>query len=152
MNIYMQDLDDPFVIGLQNFPTPEIPEDAVLLPFGGSTSETNMFKGCKLTEEHKQAFCYANKGRVKSEETKRKWRESYRAGGYTDSEETRRKKSESAKKTKNALGYRHSEETKALYSAQRRGVPKPKVECPHCKKSVAINMANRWHFDNCKHR
>ncbi len=25
-----------------------------------------------------------------------------------------------------------------------------RVICPHCQKTTAINMASRWHFDNCK--
>jgi hypothetical protein len=32
------------------------------------------------------------------------------------------------------------------------GIPKKKIECPICNKMVAINTANRWHFDNCKMR
>jgi hypothetical protein len=29
------------------------------------------------------------------------------------------------------------------------GKAKKKIECPHCKKLIAINTAKRWHFDNC---
>lgn len=158
MNIYNDPISD--ALGIRNlfeiFPdlNPKelyaLPEDAVLNGRGGSTSKTNGFKGHKLSPEHLQAFCYDNKGRVRSEETRAKISHSLRTNGYTDSEETRAKKSAAAKLTKNALGSKHTEETKALYSAQRRGVPKLKVECPHCQKAVAVNTAKRWHFDNCK--
>ena len=55
-----------------------------------------------------------------------------------------------AKGTGRKKGSTHTAETKKLYSEQRKGIPKPKVECPHCNKRVAVNMKNRWHFDNCK--
>lgn len=31
-----------------------------------------------------------------------------------------------------------------------KGVPKRKLECPHCHKLVPCNLINRWHNDNCK--
>ena len=48
--------------------------------------------------------------------------------------------------------------TRAPMSAEQRelrrqanlGKPKPKTECPHCKKLVANNMLHRYHMDNCK--
>lgn len=74
-----------------------------------------------------------------------------------------------AKGTGRKKGSTHSEETKKLYSEQRKGKlksiewkekirlgnlgkPKPQqiVECPHCKKQGALNNMKRWHFDNCK--
>lgn len=36
------------------------------------------------------------------------------------------------------------------HSQKLRGRPKQRVECPHCRTSVAVTMAKRWHFDNCK--
>jgi hypothetical protein len=29
------------------------------------------------------------------------------------------------------------------------GVPKPKVECPHCSKVGGLPQMKQWHFDNC---
>ena len=55
-----------------------------------------------------------------------------------------------AKGTGRRKGSTHSEETKRMYSEQRKGILKPKVECPHCKKMIAVNMSKRWHNDNCK--
>jgi hypothetical protein len=55
-----------------------------------------------------------------------------------------------AKNTGRRKGSTHSEETKRMYSKQRKGIVKPKVECIHCKKMIAVNMSKRWHFDNCK--
>lgn len=46
--------------------------------------------------------------------------------------------------------YVWSEEAKAKSSLKLKGVPKPKVECPHCKKMIAVNTSRRYHFDNCK--
>ena len=36
------------------------------------------------------------------------------------------------------------------FSERHKGKSKPKVECPHCKKMIAVNTSKRWHFDNCK--
>lgn len=77
-------------------------------------------------------------------------------------------------------GRRHSDITKALFSAQRTGVKrsekaceavrlgmigreikwkdkisetlinKPKVTCPHCTKVGSVSIMKRWHFDRCK--
>jgi hypothetical protein len=31
-----------------------------------------------------------------------------------------------------------------------KGKPKPKYECPHCKRMIAANLFNRYHNDNCR--
>lgn len=36
------------------------------------------------------------------------------------------------------------------YSTERKGIPKPKVICPHCDKEGGIPVMKRYHFDNCK--
>ena len=41
------------------------------------------------------------------------------------------------------------EHTKSFGQAQK-GVPKRKVECPHCHQMIPYNLINRWHNDNCK--
>ena len=51
------------------------------------------------------------------------------------------------------VGIPHSEESKEKMRKPHlnaRGVPKPKKECPHCKRDIAVNMFNRYHGDNCK--
>lgn len=30
------------------------------------------------------------------------------------------------------------------------GKIREKVECPHCKRMIAVNLIDRWHGDNCK--
>ena len=90
--------------------------------------------------------------------------------GKKHSEETKQKISNSKKGTKShlpMLGKKHSEETKQKISKactgnkmpdsmkkklsdQRKGVPRPKVQCPHCKKIGATGLMHRWHFNNCK--
>jgi hypothetical protein len=59
-------------------------------------------------------------------------------------------------------GRTFSDETKCLWSSQRKGVPKtedtrqkmrkpkPRVTCPHCGKEGGANTIRRYHFDNCK--
>jgi hypothetical protein len=41
---------------------------------------------------------------------------------------------------------------KQRMSAAKKGIPKPKVQCPHCGILCAVNVAGRWHFDNCKYK
>jgi len=44
----------------------------------------------------------------------------------------------------------HNSESRLKMSQLRRGIPKKRINCPHCNKNIAINMSKRWHFDNCK--
>lgn len=120
-------------------------------------------QGYKHTEEHKQNMREKFKGRVFTEEHRQNMRKPKSEKGrknialarqttlYRPTEEHKKKISESLKGRPNKnKGYKHSDEAKAKMSVRRKGIPKPKVECPHCKKLVAINTAKRWHFDNCK--
>lgn len=135
-------------------------------------------KGKPISETHKLAISKANKGRKKTKEEIRKISESNKGKklsehhklvllnsvkGIKISPETRLKISQSKvgkprdELTKSKLrdfnlGKHHSEETKALMSQRKMGIPKPKVLCPYCNTSVAINTSKRWHFDNCKMR
>ena len=36
------------------------------------------------------------------------------------------------------------------FSERHKGKIVPKLECPHCKRMIAINMFKKWHDDNCK--
>lgn len=112
-----------------------------------------------------------NLGRVTSEETKKKLRESANAQFKKPvSEETRKKISEKAKLRKHrptsketkaklkkaATGRKVSEETKLKISNTHHqlkiGKPLPvaDVPCPHCNKVMAKSHMTRWHGDNCK--
>ncbi len=35
-------------------------------------------------------------------------------------------------------------------SESTKGVPKEKIECPHCGVIGAPHVMKRWHFDNCR--
>lgn len=120
-------------------------------------------QGYKHTEEHKQKMSGLQKGRVFSEETKQRMRKpkseqgrqnigkARRTTDYRPSETTKKKLSEALKGRPSPMqGRIQTDEAKAKMSAWRKGRPKPKVDCPHCNKQVAVNTAKRWHFDNCK--
>lgn len=32
------------------------------------------------------------------------------------------------------------------------GTKRELINCPNCNKDVPVNIAKRWHFDNCKFR
>jgi len=90
--------------------------------------------------------------------------------GKSHTDETKQKISDSKKGCKShlpMLGKKHSEETKQKISKSctgkkmpesmkrklsqdRKGIPRPKIQCPHCNKIGATGMMQRWHFDNCK--
>lgn len=104
------------------------------------------FKNRIITEEHRQAMC-----KPKSEQGRKNIAEARLTTNYRPSEETKRKTSEALKgRPSPMIGRIQTDEAKAKMSAWRKGRPKPKVECPNCKKAVAVNTAKRWHFDNCK--
>jgi hypothetical protein len=120
-------------------------------------------QGYKHTEEHKQKMSELQKGRVFSEETKQRMRKPKSEQGrkniaearittsYRPSNEAKKKTSETLKGRPSPMqGRTHTAESRAKMSAQRRGVPKPKVVCPVCGKAAAVNTAMRWHFNNCK--
>jgi len=50
------------------------------------------------------------------------------------------------------LGVTKTKEHKHKLSQVQKGIPKPKIECPHCKKQGGTGVMTRWHFDNCKHK
>lgn len=112
-------------------------------------SKLNMSKSQKgkvLTEEHK-----ANMRKPKSEEGRKAIALARQTTTYRPSEETKKKTSMALKGRPSPMrGRTQSEEARLKMSKMRKGVPKIKVSCPNCSKSVAINTANRWHFNNCK--
>jgi len=110
------------------------------------------FRGKKHTEKAKKAISKGNTGKVRSKEAVEKVRLANL--GRKDSEEAKAKKSKAqSKRTKHPFqGKTQSDYQKEAVRKANSGVPKKKVCCPHCQKEVAVNMANRWHFDNCKHK
>lgn len=58
------------------------------------------------------------------------------------------KKLSAAKKGNNNPAKRADVRVKLRQAALRR----ERVECPHCSRSISINTANQFHFDNCKLR
>ena len=135
------------------------------IPLTNMTDGGDGAKGYKHTEEHLKYVSKLFKGRVVSEETRQKMRKPKSETGraniakarltttYRPSEETKRKTSEALLGRPSPMkGRKQSKEAKAKMSAMRKGLPKPKVACPHCQKFIAVNTAKRWHFDNCKER
>ena len=56
-------------------------------------------------------------------------------------------------------GRNHSPKTIAIMKQKKQGSNHPMsgrkqevIKCPHCSKEVGVNMAKRWHLDNCKMR
>lgn len=103
-------------------------------------------KGKIITEEHKQ-----NMRKPKSEQGRLNIAKARLESDYRPSEETKRKTSETLKgRPSPNKGRPMTEENKQMISERFLGVPKTKIECPHCKKMTAVHTAKRWHFDNCK--
>ena len=44
----------------------------------------------------------------------------------------------------------HTEEAKDRIRKAFKGVPRPKLKCPHCGLEGGIGNMQRWHFDNCR--
>jgi hypothetical protein len=132
--------------------------------------ENNGFFGKKHTEETKLKIKQANTGEkngAKKESTKLKisekkkgvkrgefnqqWIENLsknhksKQPGFDGSlsEATKRKISQSMR------GRKQSEEEKKARSLANMGKKKPKKQCPHCHKFIAVNGYARWHGDNC---
>lgn len=138
---------------------------SVGIPLTNMTDGGDGAKGYKHTQEHLEYVSKLFKGRIVSEETKQKMRKPKSEEGraniakarltttYRPSEETKRKTSEALLGRVSPMkGKTQSDEARAKMSAFHKGKQKPKVECPNCQKSVAVNTSKRWHFDNCKDR
>ena len=115
-----------FEQGLKDFPMPDLPEDAVFTYWGTNLSgELHPFYGNTITEEHKEAIRRGRLGKKHSQKTKEQMSKSHL--GRKESSLTKQRKSTAA-------------------------LNREKLVCPHCQKQSSINMAKRWHFDNCKHK
>jgi len=133
------------------------------IPLTNMTDGGDGAKGYRHTEAHLRRMSALLKGRVFSEEHLQKMRKPKSREGraniakarltttYRPSEETKRKTSEALLGRPSPMrGRKQTEDARAKMSAAGKGRAKPKVECPHCKRFIAVNTAKRWHFDNCK--
>ena len=141
------------------------PQYGAANPNFGKRGEKAIWWGRKHDEMTKEKIASAQRGRVFTEEHKSAMRKpksaegraalalARRSSSYRPSEETRLKISVAGKGRPSALkGRTLSAEHKAKIGASGKGVPKPKVECPHCRQLGAMNVMSRFHFDNCKDR
>lgn len=126
--------------------------------------------GWVKTPEWRRKVGAAHRGKVISEETRKKL--SISLTGYRHTDEVKARMSASKMGMKNALGHKHSDVTKQKMSAahignkSRTGQKRTEAErlkvsiamlgksqsiliCPHCQKTGG-NAMKRWHFDNCK--
>lgn len=122
-------------------------------------------QGYKHTDEHKQKMKILFSNRVitdkhrqnmrkpKSEEGRANIAKARLTSKYKPSKETKDKTSKSLiGRVSPMKGRTQSEEAKLKMSIYRKGLPKLKIECAHCFRLIAVNMAKRWHFDNCKEK
>ena len=71
--------------------------------------------------------------------------------GKSLSEDHKKKISETISGEKNHFyGKSHSNETRKKMSVAQKGVPHPKITCPHCSKLGGNSNMKRYHFNNCK--
>lgn len=94
-----------------------------------------------------------NKGKVATEETRRKQSEAKLGKKRKPFTEQTRDKIRQAKLGSNnpSYGKTPSEETKEKLRRANKG-KKETFTCPHCGKTGGGGSMSRWHFDNCKHR
>jgi hypothetical protein len=123
-------------------------------------------KGISKSESHKQKIGNSQIGKVLSEETINKIKSARDKQVVLHSTETKQKIADSL------IGKKHTEQRKQNMrdnQPDRSGVNNPcfgkkgsshpafgtkrqLVTCPHCSKEVPVNVAKRWHFDNCQTR
>lgn len=133
------------------------------IPLTNMTDGGDGAKGYRHTEAHKLRMSELQAGRVISDEHRQKMRKPKSSEGraniikarlataYRPSEETKLKTSQALLGRPSPMkGRKQTEEARAKMSAAGKGRPKAKIECPNCKRLVAVNTARRWHFDNCK--
>lgn len=140
---------------------------------------TNRFKNFSSIayEESKIAHSYNHKGFQHSDKTrklisKKRKLQGNNWNGKTHTVESKSKMSESAKNknmsedtkssrnkkmSESALGVKKSKEHRKNIALAKAGTNNPmygkkakQVTCPHCDKTLGVNMASRYHFDNCK--
>ena len=113
-------------------------------------------KGKKLSEETKKKISEKSSLYRHSEESIEKIRQKAMGNkrGVGNKSRIGQKQSEEEKEKKRiaSTGKTHSEETKKKLSQLKKGIPKPRVECPHCKRLFSPTNLSRYHNDKCKLR
>lgn len=136
--------------------------DVYNLTLGGGKPPSHF--GETKTEEHRRKIGLSNLGKVLTEETIEKIRTARSKQIISHSNETKQKIA------KALLCKKHTEQRKQNMrdnQPDRSGSNNPcfgkqgsdhpafgtkrlLIQCPHCQKDVPVNVAKRWHFDNCQ--
>lgn len=105
-------------------------------------------RGREFSQEHIEAM-----RKPKSEAGRAALALARKTSTYRPSAETKAKLSAAGKGRPSHLkGKTLSAEHRAKIGAAGKGVSKPKVKCPHCEITGAMNVMKRFHFDNCKEK
>lgn len=154
-------VSDKQAIDLECFLIAEMRDSGI--PLTNMTDGGDGAQGYKHTDEHKNKMRQLFAGRIFTSDQLQKMRKPKSSEGranialarsttsYRPSEETKQKISESLKGRPSPMrGRTQTVEIRAKMSVMNKGRAKPKIQCPHCPKLVAVHTAKRWHFDNCK--
>lgn len=98
--------------------------------------------GRKMSESHKLKIIKGRKDKVITPEF-RKFMSNMRKG-------TKLSEEHKLNLSKSHTGKKLSLEHKNKLSIIKKGITKPKIQCPHCNKSGGLPQMKQWHFDNCK--
>jgi hypothetical protein len=106
----------------------------------------------RISEKRKkQGNCW--QGRTHSEETKKQMSDSAKNRNMTEDTIAKRNK----KMSESALGVKKTESHRENIKKAKLGEKNPmygkkakQITCPHCQKTIGVNMAARYHFDKCK--
>jgi hypothetical protein len=154
MSIYY----DSFIVDLQNFPDPEIPEDSIQ-GWGGDTTSNTLWitndkeeylirkneeipvgwkLGRKLSTPFKNSKMQSEfSKKVNIEKRRESLKEAWNLGKYSNRDSTNIGKNQN-----------WSEERRKHQSKM--ALMREKICCTYCMKYFQPGMAKRWHFNNCK--
>lgn len=122
-------------------------------------------KGIPKSDSHKQKIGISQKGKIVAETTKTKISQS-----LTGTKRGKRDPVTVSKISESLKGHRHNESSKQKMSDNHWdcagennpcfgktgsehpafGTKRKLINCPHCLEDVPVNVAERWHFDNCR--
>jgi hypothetical protein len=113
-----------------------------------SKSISQNLLGWKHTPEMRAKVSAAHKGKIYGPETRARISAARRGTKMPP-----RTKEQCAAISARQLGRKgppRSAEHREAIGRANRGVPKKKIQCPHCGFTCAVTTAKRWHFDGCK--
>jgi hypothetical protein len=129
----------------------------------GKRGAAASFGGMTHSDETKARMSLSQRGRIFSDEVKQKMRKPKSAQGcaaiakaraesaHRPTETTKKRISEALTGRASPMkGRKHNAEAREKMSQQRLGLSKPKRECPHCGRAIAVNVFTRFHGDACK--